>query len=189
MRVLQHYWEPSPYEVSGHSAMTIDPDGRNEFVAFWAVLPEKTEGAACASYFNQDFVTDCRVIGLRKMMHRYFRAPIDPPSGIGIYLRLIDALQRETNVDAVRVRLSDWKNSFSTITSKTMSDRENAQVDAFCAFISNYVQTRSLVDLCRESLTEGRPTESIEINTVNVPKMTKKLREFQAVPDNMLWAA
>lgn len=189
MRTLQHYWAPSPYEVSGHSAITIDPDGRNEFVAFWAILPDKTEGAASASYFNQDFDTDCRVIGLRKIMHPYFKSPIDPPSGIGIYLTLIDALQRETSVDAVRVHLSNWKNRFPAITAKTMSDHENAQIDVFCGFIGDYTKTRSFANLYQEALAEGKPTESIEINALNISAMTAKLHEFKAVSDNMLWAA
>jgi len=193
MRTVQHYWEPSPYEASGHSAVTLDPGGRNLFVAFWAILPDKTEGAACAAYFNKDFGTDCRVIGLRKMMHSYFQQnPNDLPSGIGIYLTLITALKEETTVDKVRKRLLNWKKEdrFAAITPKEMSQHEKNQVEIFCQFISDYINTtKALVDLLRDSLTEGKPTESVEIPDLNVPAMITELDKFEANAPNMRWAA
>jgi hypothetical protein len=190
MKILHYYWAPSLYEISGHSAMAIiQENGSQEFIGFWAISPDRSDGLTCASYLNQSFNTDCRVIGLRKMIYHDFIKPINLPVGIGIYLVLINALETAKSIDDIRTRLLNWKNEFASIQVKTISEHDAEQIDSLCGFISNYRKKRDLTQLLQESLEQGQPTEVIEVNGLDTIRMKAKLDDFLQNPHRLLWAA
>ncbi len=190
MRALKHYWEPLPFEISGHSAMTmVHEDASQEFVAFWAIWPDKTGESARPSYFNRSFETDCWVIGLRSLMHAHFISQhIDPPSGIAIWLTFINALQSSSTIGEINTRLLNWKKEFHLEPSE-LSEHEQKQVDTFCSFLTEYLQTSSIANLLRSAMAAGAPTDSIEVNGLDTRAMSAHLRQLQATPENILWQA
>ena len=197
--VFLYYWKETPYNQAHVSSAFITHDDKTNYLGFWPVSPNINDNMPCKAHFSAKLEIDYFAIGLRALSRKTFIKKNCPqPSGIGIYLGIIDAIKNlelsdEDTKEHIQKKLFDiaenWKVGFE-LGSMQLSSTESTQLTLFCEILAEkVVALPSVKDLIEEIVCLGAPTECIQLNNFDALRMSnffQRLQQLQA-EEKLFW--